>query len=1182
MPPKNIQIDLSTLPESIGAIFDQVQHSLANHKKNSVALYKLHLAASSVTKPVSNGGVKIVGEKKFGDIFIDMVNRVLVVKKGPVTADRIVKFVGGYVKHLNEKVMDEKFKQASSSSISASKRQMGEEDEDEDGDTFATRFVSRLLNWLFRGFEAKNKNVRYRSVFIVSEMMAYIGEIDEDTYAILKESLIQRISDKESLIRAHSVIALSKLIDPAAEVRRAALLSVPLIPTTLPIILTRTRDTDTVTRRLMHSSVLATKLSHPRQLTISQREQIVKDGLGDREPVVRVAAGRLITSWFDVILAEIAREEGECGQEETQGWKGDDLGIMRGLVAFLGLFDVVGPGEAVAVDAVLSIFVTRSEIPDVFIFTEEFWSSLTPESAVLARIFVEHAASTKKETLLETASIPVVTAFAFHIQEAYNLLLDALQEAEAVLLDGREASEELEEDMAKLEVMLGELLRISLKLDYGDEIGRRKVFSVVRDILAHPQLPPGLIEQCLDVLKEIMPSERDLIRLVVEIIVELRDDHGDALDSTAVADDPQADRSFIQRELSIRRKKERHQMSEEECLQADTTDVRCLMLCIAVLERVNGSFEDNSTLEGILADLIIPSVKRKELVMREKALISLGLCCLIAKNMALSSFQLFVSQVQSAPDELRVQVLRTILDLLFMYDQELFGKSEDIAIRIIEFLLHTLEAEEYAAAQAVLCIGICKLLLAEIITDSKMLTALILIYVSSSTYDNLEARQCLSYFFPMYCYSSPEHQRRMASVFMVAFDLVTRMHEDHDDNHNMISPYQFALQLVDWTNPVKAAEIQRIDDLYTPEIHVELGVDIVSALYDSDRTEEDQKVLCQLLNQLVFPPAVPERSLHKLDILLTYHEQQCPFDNQTIVRSFVRFRQRFHSVYRRELENLNPRKYRDEEFRKLYEYIAVDMPDMDSEIDEPVEQSEVDDGPKSEAVGEEAYTSGNEDINGHDTLVASGVDENAESVIIHGASATVEHAESSDSQAEEVYNDDRQEGQEQSESSTDEQPFEEESGLSPLRKHSSPKTSKQLSKSRGRGQAVQKRGTSHPRKPVSLDAEKEHFEETESPQQEVAPSSRKRGTKRSYVPEIGGQLKSPGNRKRNRIRSPRYENISTESEGESTPTEQKPALRRNAKRNPSPTDDSDDEHIENRPRTTLLDETSDDLAGYSD
>lgn len=43
-------------------------------------------------------------------------------------------------------------------------------------------------------------------------------------------------------------------------------------------------------------------------------------------------------------------------------------------------------------------------------------------------------------------------------------------------------------------------------------------------MLAHPHLPPGLIERCLDVLYKILPSERELIRIVVEIIIELRDD----------------------------------------------------------------------------------------------------------------------------------------------------------------------------------------------------------------------------------------------------------------------------------------------------------------------------------------------------------------------------------------------------------------------------------------------------------------------------------------------------------------------------------------------------------------------------------------------------------------------------------------------------------------------------------
>jgi condensin complex subunit 3 len=118
---------------------------------------------------------------------------------------------------------------------------------------------------------------------------------------------------------------------------------------------------------------------------------------------------------------------------------------------------------------------------------DDYWKELTSESVVLARVFVEHCVSTDNEARLESASLPVVTAFAFHIQEAYNALLVVLQDIETAKLlragleQGKEQGEEeeLEEELAKREIILGELLRIALKLDYSDEIGRRKVFSVV-------------------------------------------------------------------------------------------------------------------------------------------------------------------------------------------------------------------------------------------------------------------------------------------------------------------------------------------------------------------------------------------------------------------------------------------------------------------------------------------------------------------------------------------------------------------------------------------------------------------------------------------------------------------------------------------------------------------------------
>jgi hypothetical protein len=76
-------------------------------------------------------------------------------------------------------------------------------------------------------------------------------------------------------------------------------------------------------------------------------------------------------------------------------------------------------------------------------------------------------------------------------------------------------------------------------------------------MLGHPQLPPGLIEHCMNVLKKIMPSERDLIRVIVEIIVELREGEDDAEN----ADDPQALVGFLLHSLSATKKRNKNRLT---------------------------------------------------------------------------------------------------------------------------------------------------------------------------------------------------------------------------------------------------------------------------------------------------------------------------------------------------------------------------------------------------------------------------------------------------------------------------------------------------------------------------------------------------------------------------------------------------------------------------------------------
>jgi condensin complex subunit 3 len=170
-----------TLSTIIPKIFDQAQNTTANHQKNVVALHKVHIDAAAFTESVHNGkSIKLTGERLFEDTFIDLLCRVVVVKKGVSQADRIIKFVGAYTKYMNEKgsyglpsllmVLD--------AARLAMEIKKGEDDDDDDDDTTAARFVTRLLKFLLKGFLAKDKIVRYRCVHILTEMVSHLGEIE--------------------------------------------------------------------------------------------------------------------------------------------------------------------------------------------------------------------------------------------------------------------------------------------------------------------------------------------------------------------------------------------------------------------------------------------------------------------------------------------------------------------------------------------------------------------------------------------------------------------------------------------------------------------------------------------------------------------------------------------------------------------------------------------------------------------------------------------------------------------------------------------------------------------------------------------------------------------------------------------------------------------------------------------
>lgn len=50
---------------------------------------------------------------------------------------------------------------------------------------------------------------------------------------------------------------------------------------------------------------------------------------------------------------------------------------------------------------------------------------------------------------------------------------------------------------------------------------------ITGDMISQDVLPESLLSRCLDVLRTLSPNERDLIRVVVEVVHELRDPSDD-------------------------------------------------------------------------------------------------------------------------------------------------------------------------------------------------------------------------------------------------------------------------------------------------------------------------------------------------------------------------------------------------------------------------------------------------------------------------------------------------------------------------------------------------------------------------------------------------------------------------------------------------------------------------------
>ena len=523
-------------------------------------------------------------------------------------------------------------------------------------ETASTRLTSHIISVLLHFLASKEKTVRYRSTQLVAQIINSLDSIDDDCFHLLKMGLLKRIRDKESMVRVQAVLGLGRLAgnedngdqenadsddddasgllgklldvlqnDPSADVRRSLLLNLPLTPGTLPYLLERARDLDPATRRALYSRLLPA-LGDFRHLSLSMREKLLRWGLRDRDENVRKATARLFHDrWIeDCAGPRLAHENG--ASEEVAARNTD------GLLELLERIDVLNSGVegGIALEAMEKFWRGRLDYQGSISFQDPFWHHLTPESVFLARSFNDYCRQppgVECGTPVEE-NLPEVTKLAFFLQKYINSLVECLRRNH-----GRHESDE-EEDTVEQEFIVEQLLHIAKTLDYSDEVGRRKMFALLRETVAIAEMPDEITKLSVEALREICgreaAGEREFCGVVLEAVAEVHD--AIAVDESVANDEDESFHSALSEiSDSTPTKAKSAEDGEAKAIKEIMINMKCLHIAQCMLQNIEGNLQQNVHLVTMLNNLVVPAVRSHEAPIRERGLLCLGLCCFLDK-----------------------------------------------------------------------------------------------------------------------------------------------------------------------------------------------------------------------------------------------------------------------------------------------------------------------------------------------------------------------------------------------------------------------------------------------------------------------------------------------------------------------------------------------------------------------
>ena len=590
------------------------------------------------------------------------------------------------------------------------------------------------------------------------------------------------------------------------------------------------------------------------------REKLLRWGLRDRDENVRKAAGRLFHErWIEDCAG--ARRRPPPPQDGAQPPEPPPASFDA-LLELLERIDVVNSGveNGVALEAMKGFWDGRPDYREDVVFDDDFWETLSAESVFMARSFNDFCRSEgdgKYEDLAEE-KLPEVTRLAFYLERYTKALVDSpKRHADQGAAD---EEEEEEDDTVEQEFIVEQLLHIASTLDYSDEVGRRKMFFLLRQHLSIPDLPDEITKLTVDVLRDLCApdtaGEREFCSIVLEAVADVHDTIVDDLPFEDAEDSFHSARSEVSTDSTPTKGgagKQRGpggglsaEEAREKAVREIVINMKCLHMVQCMLANVGGSLQQNETLVAMLNNLVVPAVRSHEAPVRERGLVCLGLCALLDRPLAEENLALFTHFYAKGHAALQVTALHILTDILVVHGADLLAANPALLkmyARALRPRSSPSPEAQAAAAAAVARLLLCRAVAPESAAAADLVRTLIVTYFDPASAANPATRQALAYSLPVFCLSRPENQRLVGSVALDALRALLAVREALDEADDgdaaaaddMVSLATVGACLVDWTDPRKcygaaAASSEAERKAVNRDVHLDLARDILERL----------------------------------------------------------------------------------------------------------------------------------------------------------------------------------------------------------------------------------------------------------------------------------------------------------------------------------------------------------------